>query len=134
MKVVIAGSASLQKEIQKWVTHWNAQKDCVVLNYPQAIPADNFDELYPGVHKKFFADILEADILFVANEEKKGIAGYIGYETFAELGFAVAQKIIAGQNIKIILANMPALELSCHEEIALWKKLGWIDEILNILY
>ncbi|MDI3496568.1 MAG: hypothetical protein PWQ35_589 [Patescibacteria group bacterium] len=31
MKVVIAGSASLENEIQKWVEYWNNQENCSVL-------------------------------------------------------------------------------------------------------
>ncbi len=70
MKVVIAGSASLQAEMKKWFKYWNNQEFCSVLNYPQIIPVNQFDELYPEVHKRFFQDINQADILFVANENK----------------------------------------------------------------
>jgi hypothetical protein len=131
MKVVIAGSASLQDEIQKWVQYWDSQKDCLVLNYPKVIPQDNFEELYPEIHKTFFKDINEADILFIANEKKNGINGYLGAETFAELSFGLTQKLINNKNIKLILANMPAKEVACYDEIVLWKKLGWIDEVIK---
>lgn len=131
MKVVIAGSASFQENIKKWIEYWNSKTGYSVLDYPKAIPQDNFDNLYPGVHKNFFKNITEADILFIANAEKKGINGYIGAETFAELGFGLAQKLVYGKNIKLILANMPAKEVACYDEIILWNKLGWIDEIMN---
>ena len=65
------------------------------------------------------------------NEDKSGISGYIGAETFAELSFGLAQKLINEKNIKLILAKMPSKEVGCYEEIILWKKLGWIDEVLN---
>ena len=87
MKVVIAGSTSLPENIKKWIEYWNSKDGYSVLDYPKAIPQDNFDNLYPDVHKNFFKNITEADILFIANGEKKGINGYIGAETFAELGF-----------------------------------------------
>lgn len=131
MKVVIAGSVKLQDEIEKWVQYWNNKEDYSVLDYPKTMPQDNFDVLYPDVHKNFFKNITEADILFVANERKDGVDGYIGAETFAELGFGLAQKLVYGKNIKLILANMPAKEVACYDEIVLWKKLGWIDEILG---
>lgn len=131
MKVVIAGSASLQENIKIWIEYWDSKKDHSVLDYPKTIPQDNFDNLYSDVHKNFFKNITEADILFIANDKKKGINGYIGAETFAELGFGLAQKLVYGKNIKLILANMPAKEVACYGEIVLWKKLGWIDEILN---
>ncbi len=129
MKVVIAGSASLQNEIQKWIQYWNNKEGYSVLDYPREIPADNFEKLYPAIHKKFFQNILESDILFIANERKNEIDGYIGAETFAELSFGLAQNIINGKNIELILANMPSEKVACYQEIILWKKLGWIKEI-----
>ena len=131
MKVVIAGSVSLEKEIKKWVQYWNDQEGCSVLNCPESIPKDNFENIYPGVHTKFFKSIAEADILFIANDRKKNVDGYIGAETFAELGFGLAQKLVYGKNIKLILAKMPTKEVACYDEIILWKKLGWIDKIME---
>lgn len=131
MKVVIAGSAKLQNEIKKWTEYWNSKEGYLVLDYPKSIPQDNFNKLYPDVHKDFFKSITEADILFIANEKKNGIEGYIGYETFAELGFGLAQKLVNGKNIKLILAHMPSKEVGCYDEIVLWQKLGWVDEIIE---
>ena len=131
MKLVIAGSASLENEIQEWVKYWNNQEDCSVLNYPKTIPIDQFEELYPDVHKSFFKDINESDILFIANEKKNGINGYIGAETFAELSFGLAKKLIEGKDIKLILVHMPVKEVACYDEIMLWNKLGWIDQIID---
>lgn len=130
-KVVIAGSVSLANEIKRWVDYWNIQENCIVLDYPKTIDQENFDLDYPKVHEDFFRNIKEADILFVANEDKNGVGGYIGYETFAELAFAVAQKLTDKRNIKIILAKMPSKEVGCYEEVVLWTRLGWIDETLE---
>lgn len=131
MNIVIAGSAKLQTEIGQWTEYWNKQPDCTVLNFPHQIPSENFEKLYPEIHTKFFKDITEADVLFVANEEKDGIQGYIGAETFAELSFALTQRLVYDKDIKLILAHMPAPEVSCYNEIVLWLKLGWINKILN---
>lgn len=131
MKVVIAGSAKLQDEIQKWINYWNSQDGYSVIDHPKVIPPGNFNNLYPDIHKNFFRNIMNTDVLFIANEKKNGIDGYIGAETFAELGFGLAQKLVNEKNIKLILANMPAREVACYDEIVLWQKLGWIDEILN---
>lgn len=131
MKVVIAGSAKLQTETNQWVEYWNAQPDCEVLNYPKKIPTETFEQIYPGVYKDFYQSIPEADIFFVANENKDDTIGYIGAATFAELNFAIVQKTLNQKNIKIILAHLPAPEVQCYNEIALWLKLGWINEILN---
>lgn len=78
---------------------------------------------------QFFKDIAEADILFIANGKKNNIDGYIGAETFAELGFGLAQNLVYGKNIKLVLAHMPAKKVACYNEIALWLKLGWVEVI-----
>lgn len=126
-KVVISGSSKLQMELKKWVEYWNKQEDCSVLNWPVPIPEEKFEELYPEEHKIFFQHITEADILFVANEDKNGVGGHIGAETFAELAFGLAQKLIYQKPIRLILAQMPSEEVACYEEIELWEKLGWIE-------
>ncbi|HPS28411.1 MAG TPA: hypothetical protein PLX10_01105 [Candidatus Paceibacterota bacterium] len=131
MKIVIAGSAKFPNEIQKWIDYWNNQNDCSVLDYPKVIPPGDFESIYPTAYTNFFKNITKADILFVANYRKNDIEGYIGAETFSEMGFALAQKLINGQNIKLILATMPSKEVSCYDEIVLWKKLGWIDDVLT---
>jgi len=131
MKVVIAGSATLQNEIQKWIEYWNGKEGYSVLNYPQAIPEEEFEKLYPEVHTNFFKHITEDDVLFIANEKKKGIEGYIGAETFAELSFGLAQKLVYSKDIKLILAHMPSKEVVCYYEITLWLKLGWIEILVR---
>lgn len=127
MKVVIAGSAKLQDEIQKWIQYWESKEGCSVINYPHAILKDDFENSYPEVHTNFVKDITETDVFFVANEKKNDIDGYIGAETFAELGFGLAQNLIYGKNIKLILAHMPTEEVASYDEIAFWLKLGWIE-------
>ncbi len=131
MKVVIAGSASLQNEIKKWVEYWNSKDGYSVLAYPKAIALESFEKLYPSIHIDFYKSIAKADILFIANETKKGIDGYIGAETFAELGFGLTQKLVYGRDIRLVLAHMPAKSVACYDEIVLWKNLGWIDEVLG---
>lgn len=83
-------------------------------------------ELYPNVHKEFFENITKTDMLFIMNEDKNGKIGYIGAESFAELTFGLAQKLIYGKNIELVILKMPSKEIQCYEEINLWLKLGWI--------
>lgn len=127
MKVVIAGSAGLQDEIHKWIQYWESKEGCSVINYPQAIPPDDFENSYPEVHTQFFRDIVDADVLFIANGKKNGIGGYIGAETFAELAFGLAQNLMHSKNIRLILAHMPTQKVACYDEIVLWLKIGWIE-------
>ena len=125
-KVVIAGSASLKKEMQKWVDFWEAKSDHEVIDYPNPIDKSKILTEYPKVHQEFFRNLTRADLVFVANEDKGGVRGYIGAETFAELAFAVAQNLVYGKNIEIILAKMPSEKVQSFEEVNLWLRLGWI--------
>jgi len=125
-KVVIAGSASLQEKILHWKKYWE-DAWYEVLNYPHPIPKENFLSEYPQVHTEFFQDLTKADFLFVMNEEKNGVVGYLGAESFAEMCFWVAQNLLYQQNLKIILQNMPDKKVASYEEVTLWLKLGWIE-------
>lgn len=124
-KVVIAGSASLQKKVQFWKKHWE-DKGYSVTDYPSPIPKETFLEEYPQVHKDFFKNIIDADILFVMNEDKNNIKGYLGAESFAEMCFGVAQNLIHNKNIEVMLLQIPEDKVQSYDEIQLWLNLGWI--------
>ena len=124
-KVVIAGSAKLQNDINYWKQKFS-DNNYEILDYPKAIKKEKFMELYPNVHKEFFENITKTDMLFIMNEDKNGKIGYIGAESFAELTFGLAQKLIYGKNIELVILKMPSKEIQCYEEINLWLKLGWI--------
>lgn len=124
-KVVIAGSAKLQQEIQNWRKFF-INKGYEVLDYPKKIDETKFMELYPNVHKEFFENITKTDMLFIMNEDKNGKSGYIGAESFAELTFGLAQKLVYNKNIELVVLKMPSKDVQCYEEIDLWLKLGWI--------
>jgi len=124
-KVVIAGSAKLQQEIQNWRELFK-NKDYEVLDYPKKIDETEFMELYPNVHKEFFENITKTDMLFIMNEDKNGKYGYIGAEAFAELTFGLAQKLVYNKEIELVILKMPSQDVQCYEEVDLWLKLGWI--------
>lgn len=123
--VVIAGSATLQEEIAHWRQHFIRQGH-TILNYPVPIPADCFIEKYPTVHQDFLADILKTDIFFVCNVDRQGVVGKIGAESFAELGFAVAQNLLYERKIDIIVLQPPARSVECYEEVMRFASLGWL--------
>lgn len=50
------------------------------------------------------------------NLGKKGIEGYIGYESFAELSNLVVRKIQVNDNHKIYIYKMPSKEVGCYDE------------------
>lgn len=124
-KIVIAGSASLQEQINYWKDYWeNAGLE--VIDYPSPISPETFLDDYPTVHTQFFQAITETDVLFVMNEDKRGIKGYIGPETFAEMCFGVAQNLVYHKSIEVILLQIPSDGVPACEEVKLWLKLGWI--------
>lgn len=123
-KIVISGSAKLREKIDYWVDYFT-NNDYEVLDYPKNINKETFLDLYPTVHKEFYQNIKRADILFIMNEDKNGIKGYIGPAAFAELSYGVIEKL-NNKNIELIILKMPSKEVSSYDEINLWLKLGWI--------
>ncbi len=124
-KVVIAWSSSLQKKLQIRKNFWE-EKGYEVTNYPAPIAEESFLQEYPQVHTKFYQDISESDILFIMNEDKNGIIGYLGAESFAEMCFGIAQNLIYAKNIEVILLQLPDTKVQSYDEIQLWLKLNWI--------
>lgn len=124
-KIVIAGSSKLQDEINSWKMVF-INKKYEILDYPKPIDNERFMDLYPNIHRKFFENITKADILFIMNEDKNDIEGYIGAESYAELTFGLAQNLIYNKNIDLIILKMPSPEVQCYDEIKLWLELGWI--------
>lgn len=61
------------------------------------------------------------------NLGKKGIEGYIEYESFAELSNLVVRKIQVNDNHKIYIYKMPSKEVGCYAEIAHFLELGYIE-------
>ncbi len=124
-KIVIAGSGKLQIEINKWLKFFESE-NYKILDWPRPIEDTKFLELYPKIHTEFLENVTKTDMLFVMNEDKNGIDGYIGYEVYAELLFGLSQKLIYHKNIELIILKMPSSNVGCFEEINLWLKLGWI--------
>ncbi len=124
-KVIIAGSAALQEQATKWVAHWREQ-GYEVLDYPVAIPATTFMSDYPQVYRDYFERAPRADLLFVMNEDKNGIPGYIGAETFAEMCYVVANNQTRRSDTEVILYQTPDERVQSAPEVKLWLELGWI--------
>ena len=124
-KIVIVGSAKLQDKINYWKSFF-INKKYEILDFPKPIEEEKFLELYPNIHKNFFDNITKTDILFIMNEDKNDIEGYIGAESYAELTFGLAQNLIYDKNIELIVYKMPSKEVQCYDEIKLWLELGWI--------
>jgi hypothetical protein len=125
-KVVIAGSSSLKVEMEKWFKYWNEMDRYQVIDWPKPIDKEGFLENYPKIYKNFYTNLMEADLLFVANEDKNGLEGYIGAEVFGELTFAVAQNLINEKNIEIVIYKKPSEKVQSFDEINMLLESGWI--------
>ena len=125
-KIVISGSSKLQNKINYWLKHFK-DNNYDVLDYPKPIDEEKFMELYPSIHKNFFKNIIKTDILFIMNEDKNNIEGYIGAAAYGELTFGLAQKLVYNKNIDLVILKMPSDKVQCYDEIKLWLDMGWIN-------
>lgn len=122
-KLVISGSLSLENKIKYWVKYFD-DLNYEVLNYPKKFSSEYFLENYSDIYKDFLVSISNSDILFVMNEDKNGIKGYIGAASYAELCFAISQNLLYDKKIEIYLYQRPGTQVQCYNEIAMWLNLG----------
>lgn len=123
-KLVISGSAKFEKEIKKWVEYFK-EHNYDVIKYPQKIDQSN-ELIYKNVYINFYNALEEADFLFVLNEEKNGIKGYVGPQVYAEMSYIIVQNILQNRNKTIWILNEPSKEVSSYNELNNFIKLGWI--------
>lgn len=125
-KIVISGSANIQKDLQNW-NQWWADAGFEVLYCPDLIDFNkDFNSAYKDTYERFYRSLLKSDVLFVANEDKEGIVGYIGAQTFAEASFAVANNLVRNEGkITVIILKMPSEEVASFLEVTTWLDLGW---------
>jgi hypothetical protein len=124
--IVIAGSASLQTQADYWKSHWE-QLGYFVIDYPKPISPDAFLNEYPAVFQSFFDHLKETDVVFVMNEDKHSVQGYIGAETFAELAYSVYLRMKSSSKPRVIVMKQPSSDVRGTEELDLWHKLGLIE-------
>lgn len=123
-KIIIAGSAVFYKEainIKKELENKNYE----VINYPKKI-GDGIEE-YKQAYEGFYESLSKTDDLLLLNLDKKGIEGYIGYESFAELSYLVVKKIQVNDEHKIYIYKLPSKDVGCYDEIINFLELGYIE-------
>ena len=96
MKITVCGSISFAKQMRKVVTILTERGHAVLL--PDRVAQD--EDLHIGdeeaanrkeefdLIKKHWEKIRECDAILVLNYHKNGIEGYVGGNTFLEMGFA----------------------------------------------
>lgn len=122
--LVISGSVSHFNNYLRLINELKPEYN--VIDYPKQIDTNNFNELYPEIHKNFYKNITSANCFLLFNEDKKGITGYVGAAGFAELSFAIIQNLNYNKNIDVFIYKMPDVNVMCYDEIKRWLELGWI--------
>lgn len=125
-KVVISGSSALFPIIKKWNKYWE-ERGYQVAAYPEPIEADNFTELYPSIHTDFYRKLAEADVHFIANEDKNGVIGYIGNGVYAEIAFRVGLNLTRNQKVPVILLKAPGEDSHFFDDLKVWMELDWVQ-------
>ena len=124
-KIIIAGSAKFYIEVLEFKRELES-KGYEVIDYPKNINVNDEQE-YKEAYERFYNSLSEADDLILFNQDKNGIRGYIGYESFAELSNLVVKKIQEDNNHKIYIYKMPSKEVGCYDEIMHFLELGYIE-------
>ena len=124
-KIIIAGSATFYKEALELKQELE-NKNYYVIDYPKKIN-DDIELEYKEAYETFYDNLSKTDDLLLLNLDKKGIEGYIGYESFAELSNLVVKKIQINNDHKIYIYKMPSKEVGCYDEIMHFMELGYIE-------
>ena len=124
-KIIIAGSATFYKEALELKQELES-KNYEVVDYPKKVN-DNIEVEYKEAYESFYENLSKTDDLLLLNLDKKGIEGYIGYESFAELSNLVVKKIQVNNDHKIYIYKMPSKEVGCYDEIKHFLELGYIE-------
>ena len=124
-KIIIAGSATFYKEALELKQELE-NKNYYVIDYPKKIN-DDIELEYKEAYETFYDNLSKTDDLLLLNLDKKGIEGYIGYESFAELSNLVVKKIQVNNDHKIYIYKMPSKEVGCYDEIMHFIELGYIE-------
>ena len=124
-KIIIAGSATFYKEALELKQELE-NKNYYVIDYPKKIN-DDIELEYKEAYETFYDNLSKTDDLLLLNLDKKGIEGYIGYESFAELSNLIVKKIQINNDHKIYIYKMPSKEVGCYDEIKHFLELGYIE-------
>ncbi len=122
-KTVICASESFYKESEEWRNRLEAEGFAVIRSVEVI---EKSLKAYQAAHTEHYQKIMGADILFVLNLEKSGIANYIGPSVFAEMAFAIGLNIALGKNIQVFCLNSLPEKLPYSDELRKWKELEWI--------
>lgn len=117
--IAIAGSSKFWREAVEWKMRLeNAGYEVVA--WPEREGKDWF-----ALYENYWGKLLRADDILVLNLDKRGVKGYIGAESFAELS-QMAVRRMRGEDVRIFLHDWPSRKCACYDEIMEMKRLGWV--------
>lgn len=122
-KIVLSGSLHFQSELHELAKNLT-EKGYQILKYPK--PTADLSKEFPSLFTHFYKSIEEADIFYLYNHKKNGVAGYIGAAGFAEATYALCRKLLHNQKIDLVFLEQPVEAVACFEEIHQWQQNDWI--------
>ena len=137
MKITLCSSAKFFEKL------WDIKKSLEVKGYEILLPSmkdfhhlgeDSLAKIQYDLINEHFQKIDQSHAIYVANYDKNGIAGYIGGNSFLEMGLAFYRKI------PIFLLNDIPQQVSYREELIALKPIvvgkNWdkLDDILKKFY
>lgn len=142
-KLVISGSSKLYERALYWRGYFEG-RGYEVIDWPRPLfehedltaeeqpepgmplghlirPGDpTFVDRMMKFYRQFYKHLDQADLLFVMNEDKNDIEGYIGANTFSEITYTIINNLNRGHKTEIQLLKMPSKQLGCFDEIKFW--------------
>lgn len=152
-KLIISGSSKLYERAIYWrgyfegrgyeVIDWpapifendpdvneDAVEDGPVPGFYPSQPLTSSDRTYAksllGTYKRFWKNLDRADVLFIMNEDRHNITGYVGAGTYAELQHVITNNLNHHHQTEIYLLQMPDKSQGCFEEISFWLDQGLV--------
>lgn len=142
-KLVISGSSKLYERALYWRGYFEG-RGYDVIDWPRPLfehedltsdiqPAPGLPLgklVHPGdptyvdgmikFYQQFYKHLDQTDVLFVMNEDKNGIEGYIGPNTFSEITYTIVNNLNRGRKTEINLLKAPSKDLGCYDELKFW--------------
>jgi nucleoside 2-deoxyribosyltransferase len=130
MRIVLAGSMSALELMKRVAAELEAQGHSVILpdlsEAEQELERSGVDrgeqKRQLNVIRRYYERIGSSDVLLVVNPEKNGIEGYVGANTFLEMGFAFVLE-------KQIYVLNPIGELPYSDEIVAMEPVVLNDDL-----
>ena len=124
-KIIVAGSSTFYKEALE-IKKELENKKYQVIDYPKKINK-KIKIKYKEAYESFYENLSNTNDLLLLNLDKKGIEGYIGYESFAELSNLIVKKIQVDNDHRIYIYKIPSKKVGCYDEIMHFLELGYIE-------